>query len=233
MTTDKTDFFPAGKTSELQIQATFSPPADPCCRRDLLEIVLVLGFILVAVWTPQGPRNSFFSFVVGACVVAVAVAGRWTFPEMGLTRPVNGTGYILLVGALACGAIVAIGTALRPIGIGYAVPWERSWHYAIWAVLQEFILQSIFFLRMEAIFGARRAVIASASIFSLVHIPSPLLTVLAFLGGILFCECFRRWRNLFPVGIIHAALGLTISAYMPDRWLHHMRVGIGYLTMHS
>src|SRR5215469_6977675 len=233
MMAEKVDFFLAGKTGELQIQAPFSLPAASCRRRDLLEIALVLGFILVAVWTRHGPRNSFLSLVVGACVVTFAVAGRWTFLEMGLTRPVNGTRYILLVGALACGAIVAIGTALRPIGIGYAVPWERSWHYAIWAVLQEFILQSIFFLRMEAIFGARRAVIASASLFALAHIPSPLLTVLAFLGGILFCECFRRWRNLFPVGIIHAALGLTISAYMPDRWLHHMRVGIGYLTMHS
>ncbi|PYV85471.1 MAG: CAAX protease family protein, partial [Acidobacteria bacterium] len=39
-----------------------------------------------------------------------------------------------------------------------------------------------------------------------------------------------RWRNLYPIGIIHAALGLTIAFSFPDRWLHHMRVGIGFLV---
>jgi membrane protease YdiL (CAAX protease family) len=229
----KAEFFSAPYTSDLQAQAHIEVAAAPSAGRDLLEIALVLGFILVAVWTPQGPINSFFSLVAAACVVAFALVGRWTFSEMGLTRPLKGTAYILLLGAMACAAIVAVGITLRPIGMGYTVPWERSWQYAIWAVLQEFILQAIFFLRLEALLGSRRAVIAAASLFALVHIPSPLLTVLAFLGGLLFCECFRRWRNLYPVGLIHAALGLTISAYMPDRWLHHMRVGIGYLALHS
>jgi len=40
---------------------------------------------------------------------------------------------------------------------------------------------------------------------------------------------FRRYRNIFPLGLVHAALGLTIAASLPDHWLHHMRVGIGYL----
>lgn len=202
-------------------------------RRDLLEIAVVLAFILSAVWTPQGRANSFFALVAGASVVAFAVVGRWTASEMGLTRPLAGAASIFVLGALACGAIAAIGVALRPVGLGYTVAPERAWQYAIWALLQEFILQSIFYLRLEGIVGPRRAVIAAASLFALVHIPSPLLTVLAFLGGILFCECFRRWRNLYPLGVIHAGLGLTISAYMPDRWLHHMRVGLGYLVMHS
>ena len=100
------------------------------------------------------------------------------------------------------------------------------------SLVQEFILQSILFLRLESVLGSRRAVIATASLFALVHIPSPILAPLAFLGGILFCEFFRRWRNLFPLGILHAALGLTVAASLPDKWLHHMRVGIGYLTMH-
>ena len=80
--------------------------------------------------------------------------------------------------------------------------------------------------------GSRRAVLAAAGLFAVAHIPSPLLTLLSFLGGILFCELFRRFRNLYPIGIIHGALGLTIAASLPDHWLHHMRVGIGYLRFH-
>jgi membrane protease YdiL (CAAX protease family) len=100
-------------------------------------------------------------------------------------------------------------------------------------VEQEFILQCIFFVRLESIFGARRAVIISAGLFSLAHLPSPVLTLLSFLGGIVFAELFHRFRNLYPLGVIHGALGLTIAASMPDKWLHHMRVGLGYLTSHA
>jgi hypothetical protein len=57
--------------------------------------------------------------------------------------------------------------------------------------------------------------------------------MLSFCGGVLFCKMFRRWRNLYPLGIIHGALGLTIAASFADKWLHHMRVGIGYLLIHS
>lgn len=86
------------------------------------------------------------------------------------------------------------------------------------------------FMRLESVLGSRRAVFWAASLYAVAHIPNPVLTSLSFFGGLLFCEFFRRWRNLFPLGIIHGALGITIAASLPDRWLHHMRVGIGYLT---
>jgi membrane protease YdiL (CAAX protease family) len=69
-------------------------------------------------------------------------------------------------------------------------------------------------------------------LFALAHIPSPLLALLSLLGALFFCEMFRRYRNLFPLGVVHAALGLTIASSLPDHWLHHMRVGLGYLTYH-
>jgi len=140
---------------------------------------------------------------------------------------------MLLAGAILCGVIALMKIPLRSAGAAYTVPLSRSWQYGFWSLQQEFISQSIFFLRLEALRGPRRAVIAAAALFSLVHIPSPILTVFSFCGGILFCELFRRWRNLYPLGIIHAALGLTIAASLPDKWLHHMRVGIGYLMLHS
>jgi hypothetical protein len=201
-------------------------------RRDLLEIAIVFACIMVAVWTPPGKWNSFFSIVASACVVAFAIAGRRGARELGLKRPLAGVGSILLVGAILCGAVALIGLPLRFAGPGWNVPLSRSWQYAIWALEQQFILQSIFFVRLEAMLGSRRAVFAAATLFALAHIPSPVLTVLAFCGGIVFCELFRRWRNLYPLGIIHGALGLTIAASLPDHWLHHMRVGIGYLTLH-
>ena len=200
-------------------------------RRDLIEIAIVFTLIAVAIWTRPGHGQLLVSVLAMACVVAFAFAGRWSAAELGLTKPTEAAGSILLAGAAACGTIVLAGFALRNLyGPGYNVPLSRSWKYAIWALEQEFILQSIFFVRLEQVIGSRRAVLWAAALFALVHIPSPLLTALSFPGGLLFCELFRRWRNLYPIGIIHAALGLTIAASFPDRWLHHMRVGIGYLT---
>jgi len=198
--------------------------------RDLLEIAIVFALILAAVWTPQGRLNAFFSLSAAACVLEVAFAGRWGPRQMGLAQPLAGAWKMFLAGALSCGLIWVAGSALRSIGPSYPIPWNRSWQYTIWAQVQEFILQSIFFIRLESVLNSRRAVFWAASLYAVAHIPNPVLTALSFFGGLFFCELFRRYRNLFPLGIIHAALGLTIAASFPDRWLHHMRVGIGYLS---
>ena len=206
------------------------PTATPA--RDLLEIAVVYGLILAAVWTRQGRLNSALMLAAAASVVLFAWLARWGPREMGLLRPLAGLARMLLAGAVLCGAISAVGAGVRAFGAGSPLPWTRSWQYAIWALEQEFILQSIIFLRLEAVIGGRRAVVAAASLYALAHVPSPVLSVLSFLGGLLFCEFFRRWRNLYPLGLIHGALGLTIAASLPERWLHHMLVGIGYLTLH-
>ena len=96
-------------------------------------------------------------------------------------------------------------------------------------MLQEFILQSFFYTRLEKALGSWRALLATAGLFAVAHIPSPVLTVMSFFGALLFCEMFRRYRNIFPLGLIHGAIGLTIAASLPDRILHHMRVGLGFL----
>jgi len=199
--------------------------------RSLVEIGVVFALLMAAVWSPQGQLNSFFSTCAAACVVAFAIAGPWNLRELGLTRPLEGAGNILLIGAGLCGVVWLVGLTVRFAGVGYPIPWDRSWEYAIWALFQEFILQSVFFVRLESIFGSRRAMVCSASLFAVAHIPSPVLTPLAFIGGVIFCGLFRRYRNLFPLGIIHAALGITIAASFPEPWLHHMRVGIGYLAL--
>jgi hypothetical protein len=204
-----------------------------CHARDLSEITLVFVLLLAAVWTPPGKLNLTCIVITAVCVVAFAIAGRWNARAMGLTRATAGVTNILLAGFTLCILISALAIATRFAGSGNPLPWSRSWQYVPWALAQEFILQSFFFVRLESVLGARRAVWTGATLFALVHLPSPLLAVFSLGGGVLFCECFRRWRNLYPLGLIHAALGLTIAASLPDKWLHHMRVGIGYLTLHS
>jgi hypothetical protein len=111
-----------------------------------------------------------------------------------------------------------------------------TWHalsYSIWALEQQFILNSFFYRRFEALLGVRdRAVWMTALLFGLVHIPNPVLVPATFAGGLFFVAVFRRYQNLYPLALAHAMFGITLALTIPDHWLRHMRVGIGYFRFH-
>jgi membrane protease YdiL (CAAX protease family) len=194
-----------------------------------LQVGLVLALIMVAVWTPPGRISTIVSLLATLCILWFTVRGRYSARELGLTRPGYGVVVMLVSGAFMIVTIGVTGSVIRSLGPAQPVPWERAWKYAVWALEQEFILQSFFYVRLESTLGSRRAVMAAAFLFAATHVPSPVLTLLSFIGGLVFCEMFRRYRNIFPLGLVHATLGLTIAASLPDSLLHHMRVGLGYL----
>ena len=193
------------------------------------QVGLVFALIMLAVWTPPGRINTVSNLLAALCILWFSARGRYSVRELGLTRPGSGAVATVVCGAFLVVAIVVIGSAIHNLGPAQRVPWERVWKYALWALEQQFILQSFFYVRMESLLGSRRAVWGAALLFCLAHLPSPVLTLMSFIGGLLFCEMFRRYRNIFPLGLVHAVLGLTIAASLPDSLLHHMRVGIGYL----
>jgi membrane protease YdiL (CAAX protease family) len=195
-----------------------------------IQIALVFSLIMVAVWTPQGHLNTAVSLLAAFFIVFFTIRSDFSVGDLGLSRPASGAAVMLGAGVLIAVAIGLVGSMMMKIGPARPVPWNRAWQYAIWALLQEFILQSFFYLRMERSLGSRRATLASAFLFSIAHIPSPILTVMSFLGALFFCDLFRRYRNVYPLGVIHATFGLVIAASFPDNLLHHMRVGLGYLT---
>jgi membrane protease YdiL (CAAX protease family) len=197
---------------------------------DWLQVGLVFTLIVAAVWTHPGRVNAGVILSAALCTLWFTARGGYSVRELGLARPVSGAILMLVCGAALAIALLAVGSALKSLGPSHPVPWNRAWQYAIWALAQEFILQSFFYVRLDSLLGGRRAVWAAAFLFAATHIPSPLLTLLSFGGGLLFCEMFRRYRNIFPLGLVHAALGLTIAASLPDSLLHHMRVGVGYLS---
>jgi membrane protease YdiL (CAAX protease family) len=197
-----------------------------------LQVGIVFVLIIVAGWTRPGAVNAGAILSAALCILWFTVRAGYSVPELGLARPGAGEVLMLLSGTVLVIALVALGLMLNSLGPAHPVPWNRAYQYALWALVQEFILQSFFFVRLESLLGGRRAVWAAAMLFAATHIPSPLLTLLSFGGGLLFCEMFRRHRNIYPLGLVHAALGLTIAASLPDGLLHHMRVGVGYLSYH-
>lgn len=198
----------------------------------LVEVAVVFSMILIAVWTPQGHWNAFFCWAAGLLTVGFSLRGPYSAREVGLGQPLSGALSTIGIGMILVASITALGYFCRSLGPPQPLPWERAWQYALWALLQQFILQSFIFVRLEQSFGGRRAVLLASTLFAVAHVPSPLLTALSFFGALFFCHMFERYRNIYPLGLIHAALGLTIAASMPDALMHHMRVGLGFLTYH-
>lgn len=204
-------------------------PGPPFNLTDSQQVGVVFALIMIAEWTPQGRVSTVVSLLAAFCVVWLTVRSRYSVRELGVAQSRSGLATILAVGSLMLGTIVVAGLLMHDLGPAQPVPWRRAWQYAIWSLQQEFILQSFFFVRLESVLGSRRAAVPAALLFCIAHFPNPVLTVLSFIGGLAFCELFRRYRNIFPLGLVHAALGLTIAASLPDSLLHHMRVGLGYL----
>ncbi len=219
--------FPANETA-----------GDSASQNSKLSVCLQLAvaFVLLeaALWTRPGVLDGIWIVAASGFVVACAVVGKFTAHEMGLRRPsMRETLLIVLAGGALAAAIPLLsslaGTDLPPT---YALPLNIAWKYTLWAFFQQFLLQSFFFLRLESLIGSGWAVIGTAVLFASTHIPNPVLSLLCLFGGLFFCEMFRRFRSLLPLGVVHAVLGLTIAASFSDVLLHHMRVGIGYLILH-
>ena len=196
------------------------------------QLILVYVFMERALWSSRLAYQNKWVFVSALAVLAFVLVDRPSIRRIGLGLPSGfGAGLILVVSLTATLILVF---AVR--GAGGQIPANPTWpslhlvwHYIAWALVQEFILQSFFFTRCEDLFGSSAAVWIAATLFAAAHLPSPILTTFTLVGGLFFCEMFRRYRSIYPIGVVHAVLGLTIAVSMPDTLLHHMRVGIGYL----
>ncbi len=194
------------------------------------EILLLLGLLELIFWTPRSLLHSLLIIAAAASVAWFGFRGPRR-EELGFVWPSRrGTVTILVIG---CGVAIAI--PLLAMASGHPIPanpdWPKFhnlWPYVIWALGQQFLLQSYFYLRFESLLGARAAIVVSTVLFALLHLPNLPLTAMTALGGLFFTEMFRIYRSLYPLGIAHAALGIAIAYSLPDNLMHHMRVGLSY-----
>lgn len=196
------------------------------------EVILAFLFVECAVWAARLSVRSRWAVAAGAMVVFLAVLNRPSASRLGLSLP-DARGTAIVVGLAATFCLLMVAATLLAGGQIPANPtfpnWNMAWKYVLWALVQEFLLQSFFFIRCEQLFGSERAVWVTGSLFAFTHLPNLVLTSCTLFSGLFFCEMFRRYRNIYGLGVAHAMLGLTLSSVVPEGLLQHMRVGIGYL----
>ncbi len=196
------------------------------------QIIIVFLFLEFALWAPTRDIRNRWAAIAAITILVLVLTDRPSLQRLGLRLPKT-FGASLVLGVSFAAAVLLVVVVNWS---GGQIPANQTWPnvpgasgYLIWALLQEFILQSFFFSRCEELYGSPAAVWMASTLFAAAHLPSPILTTATLVGALFFCELYRRYRSIYFLGVIHAVLGLTIAVVTPDNLLHHMRVGIGYL----
>lgn len=207
--------------------------AAPGRRRDLLEIGIAYGLILLVIWTPR-PWQQFLWILAAAFIVVVTWASSDDRKAMGL-RAANllrsswVVAVALGVAAVAFAVSARLHTLRLPAGpVQFVGPYVG---YAIWSFGQQFLLQAVFLSRLLRL--TRKPILAAitaAVIFSAAHLPNPILAPVTLLLGLAACLIFLRYRNLYSLALAHAIIGVTIATTVPGPVSHNMRVGLSYLV---
>ena len=124
---------------------------------------------------------------------------------------------------LACGILLH---SMRPIGVETAL---ASWAaYVPWGVFQQYVLNGYFLNRLDGVQGRRAASLMAAALFCGAHAPNWFLMVVAFPAGYCSTRLYRRYRNLYFLGLAHATVGFLLFLVVPDSVSHHLKVGPGW-----
>jgi membrane protease YdiL (CAAX protease family) len=206
-------------------------------RRDLVELGVGYGLILLVIWSERPWQRVLYC----AAVVFLAVVmwrrfeswGAMGFRRANLLR----SSWVLAValGAAAVAVLVANREqTLHDVG-GPKQFVARYWGYALWAFVQQILLQDFFLARLRRLLAGTRAgtwgvAAAAAGMFSLAHLPNPILTTVTLVWGMVACLVFLRYRNLYLLGVAHAVLGIAVAVTVPGPVVRNMRVGMGYWT---
>ena len=216
-----------GLTSRTQARST---------RRDLLELAVGYILIMATIWTANPAQRAFY-WLAFAWIVATSWASHegWTGLGLGSKGLLQSLWVVGVALVLSSGAIcIAWRTHTLHRLHGPTPLLLHGWGYIIWSVMQQFILQSYFLLRLLRLLPGKLApVIVAAAIFALAHLPNPILTPITLIWGVIACVLFLRYWNIYTLGLAHGIMGLCVAVTVPNSLHHHMRVGLGYLRYHS
>jgi len=195
------------------------------------QLGIAYALLEVALWT-EGSAQKTWSGVAAVWILLAVLMQRRPGERLGVGwQGLRPSLWVIPVGAAAAGVVVAVAWRVGSLHVLWSPqPVAHALLYIVWATVQQFILQSFFFVNLEELLGdGRKALLGSALLFSAAHIPNPVLVSSTFVVALFFIAVFRRYRNIYPLGVAHGLLGLALAVSVPDALLRHMRVGIAYL----
>ena len=207
---------------------TLVVPQARASSRNLAELILGFGFIMVVLWLPTREQ-----LIVGPVAMlaplALVLMQRPTVNELGLGwRGLAASWWVLpaAVGLTILSVLVA-----RSAGTFHPLYNANLTHvggYVLWTIYQQFLLQDYFMPRLTRVLTSDGAIAVATVLFAAAHLPNLTLTAATLLWGAVSCWLFRRYHNLYALGLAQGLLGLCFAVCVPDAMHHHLRVGLGY-----
>jgi hypothetical protein len=208
--------------------------ANPSRGRDLIELILWYGLIVGIIWTPENLQR-FLSPVVLVLTLGVVLARRKSRDELGVgRRGLVQSLWILPAALVLAGASVFVAARVGTLHPLYKGDFKHIAGYVLWTIYQQFLLQDYFMDRLlRLVSNESAAVTLAGALFAVAHLPNLALTGATLVWGVVSCVLFRRYRNLWALGLAQGVLGLCFAVCIPDALHHHLRVGLGYLRYHG
>jgi membrane protease YdiL (CAAX protease family) len=202
---------------------------EPDFARDGAELIFGFGLLMLVLWTPGFPQIVLAPVALLA-TLAIVLARRPTLDEVGLGRRGLAASLWILPAAIAF-AVTSIFVAKR-LGTLHALykgDFQHIAGYFLWTLYQQFLLNDYFMPRLQRILPRDSAARSLAALlFAAAHLPNLPLTAATLLWGAISCALFRRYRNLYALGLAQGLLGLCFAICVPDALHHHLKVGLGY-----
>jgi membrane protease YdiL (CAAX protease family) len=202
----------------------------PGFARDLAELILGYGLILFVLWMPSFPQR-ILSPLALVVTLAVVLAQRNTRDELGLGRRGLVRSLWILPAAVALAIVsIAVATHIGTLHSLYKGDFQHVAGYVLWTLYQQFLLNDYFMPRLTRLLASEGAAVGLAAVlFAAAHLPNLPLTAATLVWGAVSCALFRRYHNLYALGLAQGLLGLCFAICVPDALHHHLRVGLGYL----
>jgi hypothetical protein len=208
--------------------------SEPASSRDLIELILGYGLILFVLWMPEFPQR-VLTPVALLVTLTIVLARRPSLDDLGLSRRGLARSFWILPAAI----VVAIVSLLIARQVGtlhplYKGDYKHIAGYILWTLYQQFLMNDLFMPRLTRLLASEGAAVGLAAVlFAAAHLPNLSLALATLIWGAISCGLFRRYRNLYALGLAQGVLGLCFAVCVPDALHHHLRVGLGYLRYHG
>jgi hypothetical protein len=202
--------------------------------RDLMELVFGYGLIVLVLWMPELPQR-ILSPVAFFVTLAIVLARRPSWDELGI----GWRGLVRSLWILPAAIMVVIVSVLVAKQIGtlhplYKGDFKHIAGYVLWTLYQQFLMNDLFMPRLTRLLASESAAVSVAAVlFAAAHLPNLWLTAATLVWGAISRALFRRYHNIYALGLAQGLLGICFAVCVPDAVHHHLRVGLGYLRYHA
>ena len=207
---------------------------EPRSARDLIELILGYGLIVFVIWMPEVPQR-ILSPIALVVTLTIVLARRPSLDDLGLgRRGLARSFWILPAAAILTVVCVLVAKRIGTLHPLYKGDLKHVTGYVLWTLYQQFLLNDYFMPRLTRLLGSESAAVGLAAVlFAMAHLPNLSLTAATLVWGAISCALFRRYHNLYALGLAQGLLGLCFAICVPDALHHHLRVGLGYLRYHG